>query len=124
MAQGPQMPGGSTVSPETAPGKTQAEERAEDLLDIIASDLYGVASMLVGEGEESAEVVERAVASTDIDCGCNRAEARKNAYKALARAAFEVIERSRPGSLAAPEGIKADDVCIEEDELESAGISG
>jgi len=124
MAQGSKTRGSSSTPPNPAHEKTQAEQRTDDILDMIAAGLYGLASMLVGEGEESAEVVEKAVATADLDCICSVEQARKNGYKALARAAIEAIERRRPGSLAAPEGIKTDDVCIEEDELESAGISG
>jgi DNA-directed RNA polymerase specialized sigma24 family protein len=103
---------------------SEEAQRTNDLLDIIASDFYGLASALVGEGEESAEVVEAAVVAADLDCGCNAAEVRKNSYKVLAAEAFKAMERRQPGSLAVPEGIKADDVCIEDDEIESAGISG
>ena len=116
MAQGAKTQGGSTNPP--------ANAREDDVLDLIAAGLYGVASMLVGEGEESVEVVEKALATAELDCICSVEQARKNGYKALAQAAIEAIERRQPGSLAAPEGIKADDVCIEEDDLESAGITG
>jgi len=121
MAQGPKTQGGSAASPNQA---SEDAQRTEDMLDIIVSDFYGLASALVGEGEESAAVVEAAVAAADLDCGCNAAVVRKSSYKVLAAEAFKVMERRQPGSLAAPEGIKADDVCIEEDEIESAGISG
>ncbi len=124
MAQGSSPQGGSTIPPTTAREEAEAETRANDVLDMIAAGLYGLASMLVGEGEESAEVVEKAVANAELDCICSVEQARKNGYKALAQAAIEVIELRRPGSLAAPEGIKTDDVCIEEDELESTGITG
>jgi DNA-directed RNA polymerase specialized sigma24 family protein len=124
MAEGSKTQSGSTTSPESAPDQAQSAQRTGDVLDMIASNLYGVASMLVGEGEESAQVVETAVATADLDCICSVEQARKNGYKALAQAAIEAIERRRPGSLAVPEGIKSDDVCIEEDDLESAGITG
>jgi len=121
MAQGSETQNSSATSPK---GAAEEAQRADDVLDMIAAGLYGLASMLVGEGEESAEVVEKAVASAELDCICSVEQARKNGYKAVGQAAIEVIERRRPGALAAPEGIKTDDVCIEEDDLESAGITG
>ena len=123
MAEGLKTQGGTT-SPVAAHEEARTTQGSDDVLDMIAAGLYGLASMLVGEGEASAEVVEKAVAAADLDCICSVEQARKNGYKAVAQAAIDVIERRRPGSLAAPEGIKADDVCIEDDELESAGISG
>jgi hypothetical protein len=41
----------------------------------------------------------------------------------LVRAALELIARREPGSLTAPEGIEATGTCIEEDDLEAAGVS-
>ena len=48
----------------------------DELLDVIAAGLYSIASMLVGEGEESIELVETAVARTDLSACSNADEAR------------------------------------------------
>ena len=37
-----------------------------DMLDAIAAGLYSLASMLIGEGEESVELVETAVATAEV----------------------------------------------------------
>jgi hypothetical protein len=95
----------------------------DDLLDTIAAGLYSMASMLVGEGEESIGLVETAISRTEISrCG-DATEARKSSRRALCSAAIEVIAKRNPGSLAAPEGLEHASTCIEDDNLESAGIS-
>jgi len=93
------------------------------MLDTIAAGLYSMASMLVGEGEDSIGLVETAVARTDISSRGDAAEARRNSRKALCTAAIELIAGRKPGSLAAPEGLEHAATCIEDDDLESAGIS-
>ena len=93
------------------------------LLDVIAAGLYSMASMLVGEGEDSIQLVETAVARTDLSACSNAEEARKSSRKALCGAAIERISERNPGSLAAPEWLEHAATCIEDDDLESAGIS-
>jgi hypothetical protein len=94
-----------------------------DMLDVIAAGLYNIASMLVGEGEDSIRVVEAAVERAEIS-GCSDAtQARTNGRKALCIAAIELIAERSPGSLAAPEWLQHVATCIEDDDLESAGIS-
>lgn len=93
------------------------------MLDMIAAGLYSVAAMLVGEGEDSIRLVETAVARTEISKCADAAEGRKNSRKALCAAAIELIAERNPGSLAAPEWLQHVSTCIEDDDLESAGIS-
>src|SRR5579863_4097997 len=100
----------------------RALEGMDDLLDTIAAGLYSMASMLVGEGEDSIGLVETAVARTEISRG-SAAESRQSSRKALCTAAIELIAKRDPGSLAAPEGLEHAATCIEDDDLESAGIS-
>lgn len=95
----------------------------DTLLDVIAAGLYSIASMLVGEGEDSIRLVETAVARTEISACSNAAEARKSSRKALCAAGIELISERKPGSLAAPEWLQHVSTCIEDDDLESAGIS-
>jgi hypothetical protein len=93
------------------------------LLVVIAAGLYSMASMLVGEGEDSIRLVETAVAQTELSRCADAAEARKSSRKALCSAAIEMIAQRQPGSLAAPEWLQHVSTCIEDDDLESAGIS-
>jgi len=44
----------------------QAFEGMDEMLDMIAASMYSLASMLVGEGEDSVRLVETAVASAEI----------------------------------------------------------
>jgi len=93
------------------------------MLDMIAAGLYSMASMLVGEGEDSIRLVETAVARTEISQCADAAEARRNSRKALCTAAIELIAERKPGILAAPVWLQHVSTCIEDDDLESAGIS-
>jgi DNA-directed RNA polymerase specialized sigma24 family protein len=101
----------------------KALEGMDAMLDTIAAGMYNLASMLVGEGEDGVALVETAVATADV-AGCHDAvETRQSSRRALAGAAIKLIERREAGSLAAPENIEASGSCIEDDDLESAGVS-
>jgi hypothetical protein len=101
----------------------RALEGMDDLLDAIAAGLYSMASMLVGEGEDSIALVEAAVTRTDISSQGDAAEARHSSRKALCTAAIELIAERKPGSLGAPTGLEHVSTCIGDDDLDSAGIS-
>lgn len=101
----------------------QALEGMEAMLDAIAAGLYSMASMLVGEGEEGIRLVETTVATTEVSICQDVVTARKSSRKVLANAALDVLARRDPGSLAAPEGIEPFVGCIEDDDLEAAGVS-
>ena len=109
--------------PKDASTVSKALGGMDALLDVIAAGLYSMASMLVGEGEDSIQLVETAVARTDLSACSNAEEARKNSRKALCSAAIELISERNPRSLAAPEWLEHAATCIEDDDLESAGIS-
>jgi DNA-directed RNA polymerase specialized sigma24 family protein len=101
----------------------RALDGMEAMLDAIAAGLYSMASMLVGEGEAGVRLVETAVATAEIS-GCEgAADARKSSRRALVTAALELMKRREPGGLAAPEGIEPAGSCIEDDDLEAAGVS-
>jgi DNA-directed RNA polymerase specialized sigma24 family protein len=100
-----------------------ALEGMETMLDAIAAGLYSLASMLVGEGEEGVRLVETAVATAEVSACQDPSGAKKSSRRALAIAALDLLERREPGSLAAPEGIEPAGGCIEDDDLESAGVS-
>ncbi|HEY2471312.1 MAG TPA: hypothetical protein VGI45_26195 [Terracidiphilus sp.] len=102
---------------------TTALSGMDAMLDVIAAGLYSMASMLVGEGEDSIRLVETAIAHTDIPKGGDALQARQSSRRALCTAAVELIEHRNPGSLAAPEWLEHVSTCIEDDDLESAGIS-
>lgn len=101
----------------------QALAGMEAMLDAIAAGLYSLASMLVGEGEDSVALVETAVTNADVSACADAVESRKSSRKALVSAALQLIERRNPGALAAPEGIESSGSCIDDDDLESAGVS-
>jgi hypothetical protein len=101
----------------------QALTGLEEMFDVIAAGLYNLASMLVGEGEESVRLVEHTISTAEVSKFGDHFEARRSSRLALAKAALETIARREPGSLAAPEGETGPVTCIEDDDLDSAGVS-
>jgi hypothetical protein len=109
--------------PKDGPTVDRALEGMDAMFDLIAAGLYNLASMLVGEGEDSIRVVETAVATADIACSDNAQEARKASRLALSRAALDILVRRDPSGLAAPQESHGPATCIEDDELDSVGVS-
>jgi hypothetical protein len=101
----------------------KAFEGQDDAFDLVAAGLYNMASMLVGEGEASIEIVEAAVANADlVDCEDSEAS-RRSGKRALAREALTRIAAHDGESLAVPEGLEHAQTCIEDDDLDAAGVS-
>jgi len=101
----------------------QALKGMDEMFDLIAAGLYSLASMLVGEGEDSIRLVETAVANAEVSECWDAVVARQSSRRALAVAALKTLAAREPGSLAAPEGEAGPAGCIEDDELEAAGVS-
>jgi DNA-directed RNA polymerase specialized sigma24 family protein len=93
------------------------------VFDRIAAGLYSLASMLVGEGEDGARLVEMAVADSEASVCQDPTEARLSSRRMMCAAALDILSRRDPGSLAAPEGLQPADTCIEDDDLAAAGVS-
>ena len=102
----------------------KAMEGMDGMFDLIAAGLYNMASMLVGEGEDSIQLVETAVATAEVSVCQNPVEARQSSRRALCIAALGVIDRRDPGILSLPEDLKAAATCIDDDDLDAAGESG
>jgi hypothetical protein len=98
----------------------KALEGMDGMFDWIATGLYSMASMLVGEGEDSIGLVEMAVANAQVSAESSAEEARHSSRLALATAAVELIARRDPESLAAPEGLERAVTCIDDDDLDAA----
>lgn len=101
----------------------KALEGQEELLGVIAAGLYNLASMLIGEGEQSVRLVETAIATAEVSPCLKPQLARQSYRRALSTAAFEILAHRHPSSLAMPEGLEHSATCIEDDDLTSAGIS-
>jgi DNA-directed RNA polymerase specialized sigma24 family protein len=95
----------------------------ENMFDLIAAGLYSLASMLVGEGEDSIGLVETAVATAEVSSCSEPEEARRASRRALVTAALDLLAKRDPQRLAAPEGLEHADTCIEDDDLDAAGVS-
>jgi hypothetical protein len=102
---------------------SSAFDGMEELFEVIAAGLYSMASMLVGEGEESIRLVEAAVANAEVSICQDPPEARQSSRRALSAAALELLAQRDAESLAAPEGAAPASTCIDDDDLAAAGIS-
>ena len=95
----------------------------DSLLEKIAGDLYRIASMLIGEGEETIGIIEQAVATADIPACANPEEARHSGRVALAVAAIGLLTARDAGILGAPAADSGPVSCIDEDDLSAAGVT-
>jgi hypothetical protein len=102
----------------------EALDGMDDIFDLIAAELYSMASMLLGEGEESILAVETAIANAEVSACHNPVEARQSSRRALCAAALETMARRDAGALAAPEGLERASTCIDDDDLNAARESG
>jgi hypothetical protein len=93
------------------------------MFDLIAAGMYSIASMLVGEGEDSIRLVETAVANTELSSAHDPLQSRKNSRRALCAAALETLAARDAASLAAPHGLEHAVTCIDDEELDAAGVS-
>jgi DNA-directed RNA polymerase specialized sigma24 family protein len=94
-----------------------------EIIELVTAGLYSLASMLVGEGEESARLVEEAVASALVSPCFDPQEARRSSRRELVTAALKLLARRCPGCIDVPQGLAPASTCIEGDDLASAGIS-
>ena len=101
----------------------RAFEGMEGMFDVIAAGLYTMASMMVGEGEDSIQLVETAVANAELSVCIEPEQARQVSRRALVTAALQLIADRDVTSLAAPEGLEPVVTCIEDDDLDAAGVS-
>lgn len=95
----------------------------DQMIDMIAAGLYTMASMLVGEGEESVRLVETAIANADVAACSDATVARQSSRRALCAAALDLLTSRDAKSLQAPEGLEHVATCIEDDDLDAAGVS-
>ncbi len=98
----------------------QAFEGLDGMFDLIAAGLYSLASMLVGEGEDSIQLVETAVTNAEVSACSDAEQARRSSRRALVMSAIEMIAARDPKSLATPEGLEHVVTCIEDDDLDAA----
>jgi len=95
----------------------------DSMLDLIAAGLYTLASMLAGEGEDAIRLVETSIANAEVSACSEPEQARRAGRRALAAAALEFLGRRNATSLAVPEGLTEAGTCIEDDDLEAAGMT-
>jgi DNA-directed RNA polymerase specialized sigma24 family protein len=116
--------GASPVPTENAEsGAPYASSDCEGMFDAIAADFYNLASMLLGEGEQSMQLLESVVTRAD-QSACSEPDGGVNTARTwVIENAIRIIAERNPQSLAAPEGFEPAQTCIEDDDLSSAGVS-
>jgi DNA-directed RNA polymerase specialized sigma24 family protein len=102
------------------PAQPLPESSREQTFEEIAAGLYGFASMLVGEGEDSIDLVEKAVATAEVSASSTAEQTRRASRRALSAAAIELLAQRDPQGLAAPVDLEHAVTCIEDDDLDAA----
>ncbi|HEX8811825.1 MAG TPA: hypothetical protein VF742_07515 [Terracidiphilus sp.] len=110
--------------PKDAATVERAFEGQDGMFDLIAAKLYSIASMLVGEGEESIQLVEAAIAHSEVTCCNTAAQAGLSGKRVLAREALTQIAARDAEALASPGGVEHMQTCIEDDDLDAASAHG
>jgi DNA-directed RNA polymerase specialized sigma24 family protein len=105
------------------PSEAEAFDGLEEIFELVAAGLYSLASMLLGEGEESARLVEEAIANAEVSVCQDPQVARRSSRQSLSAAALDLLAQRSPGCLAAPLGLATATICIEDDDLAAVGIS-
>ena len=111
---------GATPKQEAA---ARAKKQMDEIIDSLAGELYNLASMLAGEGEQSVLLVETAIDKAETSACQNPKAARRSTRRALSKAAVAHLAAADPEAFVAPEGSFHPTTCIEDDDLESAGVS-
>jgi hypothetical protein len=95
----------------------------EGLLEKIGAELYRIASMLIGDGEESIGVIEKVVTNLNLTACRDHADARHQSRLALAAESIGVLANRDPAALAAPAEESGPASCIEDDDLDAVGVT-
>jgi hypothetical protein len=93
------------------------------VVDRIAAGLYTLASMLVGEGEDSVRLVETTVATVPASAMRDPAEGRKACRLALCAAAIELLVERNSAALEGPRNLQSSGGCIDDEDLDAAAES-
>ena len=90
----------------------------------MASELFQLASLLVGSEDRALSAIESALATMQIDPCLDPESARRQARVAVVRSALEALAAEQPASLATVAGEPdAAGPCIQDDDLAGAGIT-
>ncbi|WP_263359007.1 sigma-70 RNA polymerase sigma factor region 4 domain-containing protein [Acidicapsa ligni] len=94
----------------------------DNLLEKVAVDVYRIGSMLLGEGEEAIELAEQTVATTDV-VSSDPCEIQHLSRISVAAGALDLLQHRTPEWLVPPPADSGPSSCIEDDELDAAGVS-
>jgi DNA-directed RNA polymerase specialized sigma24 family protein len=116
------LPEDEGIGEKTEMGNSDCEGGQQKVHDA-AVELYQLAALMLGDEAQAADLVEAAVAGTNID-PCAEAEASVDAARVnLVETAVERLSQANPAAFDAPALSGNSGGCIEDDDLSSAGIS-
>lgn len=90
----------------------------------MAAELFQLASLLVGDGDRALHVIERSLATIEIDPCMNPASAREQARASIVRVSLAELAQEQPAAFDthAVEDLEHNP-CIQDDDLQAAGIT-
>lgn len=90
----------------------------------MALELFQLASLLVGGQGVALELIERSLATIEIDPCLDPEMARKEARRIVVRGALEMLIHDQPTAFAVPdEGYGEHNPCVQDDDLSAAGVT-
>lgn len=89
----------------------------------MAAELFELASLLVGDEDRALRSIEGALASMEIDPCLNPETAKEQARASVVRSALMELAGEHPAALATAEAPVGENPCIQDDDLEAAGVT-
>jgi hypothetical protein len=90
----------------------------------MALELFQLASLLVGDQGLALDLIERSLATMEIDPCLDPEMARNEARRVVARGALEILIHDQPAAFAVPaDGYAHHNSCVQDDDLSAAGIT-
>ncbi len=102
---------------------SKALEGMDGMFDLIAAGCTAWHPCWWAKGKRAFAWWRWAVADAEVSVCDSPAQARQSSRRALSRSAIEILAKRNPGDLAAPQGLKPAVTCIEDDDLDSVGVS-
>ena len=90
----------------TQPDPEEGGVFSRHTLDVIGAGLYSLASMLVGEGEDSIRLVENAISRAEFSACSDERRAHQSSRRALCSAAIETLAQRNPRDLEASQELE------------------
>ena len=90
----------------------------------MAAELFQLASLLVGDGDRALGLIERSLATMEIDPCMNPVQAREQARACIVRESLAELALEQPAAFGTQAvGTMDHDPCIQDDDLQAAGVT-